>query len=407
MFFSSAVKLCLAAGAAAALLLNCGCGDKQPQVIPAETQVISGEPSCDISGGEVSCTLHEGDELAVKYEIQTDPLTYYCVSAGEKGGCSVLLAGGDNDLNALSIAAEPDDKGSVTRVFRSDAEGSLSFQLRVSGKGSSVLSGVSYIPAEKAGYELHKSSSGNVRILLRSEDVRSSGADSAQLTKWLDALDTIRGTAAEWSADGLETVDICAVCDFDHYGLSGDPIYICSRYMEGELKKVSGTIDLPQEQQDILWGVVHEICHAADGFGHGEVPVSIFDTEFSAQLKCACCLDVNGYRYNGTQEPWEFFSEHDTFSNRLYSDEGFVFRLLDILKDRGSEPEELLPVFVKWSDHPEVTSASDGLEAFFADISDCVGYDITDLFEEYELEMIRLKYRSQDRNPADTVQFDD
>lgn len=405
MFCSNVNKSVLTALLCGFTLL-CGCGKASsdtsstqlPEALPSQISVMSGTPLYQQDGAQISCELEEGDELSISYSVHAEPLTYYQIKADNSGDCKVLLAAGENDINCRSITAEADEDGSMSRVIRSDSSGNLDFQLLVSGGGKSEVGHAEYIPAENVGYTIMSSSSGNVRILLHQDDISDSGVSSEQLVKWLDALDAIRKTASEWSADGLDSIDICAACEFEHYGLSGDPIYIRRKYMASELKKVAETIDLPTEQQDILWGFAHEICHAADGFGHGGVSPAVFDSELFAQLECACCLDLNGYRYNGKETPLEFFSDSPTLENRLYSDEGFIFRLLEIFDENGTGLKDILPVFTERRSQPQNQSASEGLEAFLDSISKCVGYDITAFFTETELITIRTKFAIQDRN---------
>lgn len=400
MYFSGRIELSAALLGCAVLL--CSCGVRSGRGVPTETVTVSGEPSFTVNGAEVSCELKAGDELAVKYSMEAEPLTYYAVKAKESGSCTVRLAGGDDDINCLSVTASPDESGSMERVVRSSSSGQVEFQLRITGEGSSIAGQAEIIPAEKAGYTLLSDSSGRVRILLRDKDISDSGADKEQISEWLGALDSIRETASAWSADGLESVDICAACTFQHYGLSGDPIYINRDYMSGELRKAAETAELPKKQQDILHGFAHEICHAADGFGHGGVSPAVFDTELSAQLGSALCMEVNGYRYNGSLTALEYFSEKDTLGKRMYTDEAFIYRLLEIFDEKGTYLKDILPVFTMRREHSGVKTASEGLEAFLDDLSLCAGYDVESCFTETELDTVRIKFAMDDRKAKET-----
>ncbi len=364
--------------------------------------ILSGNPAVSFAKDTVhiSCDRKEAAVLSFR-EDGLMPVTFYEVSADLQvnGRLYAAIGGGSEDINGESVTAKAEQNhSSVTRIVRTDHNGQCRFRIFAgksdeNRKGEITVRHVTLRPAEAVGsYVQYQSTDGTVRILFCKNDVQDSGMNEVKMTKWLDILADFRKEAAKLSVDGLARVDICAAELFSHYGLSGDPIYICREYMPEQLKLVAETIDKPPKDRDILWRFIHEMSHAADGFGYGAIAPRVFDSEFSAQLECAYLMTTLGYRYDGQKSASEYFSSSIPLEQRIFSDEGFLYRLLSIIETTDPQLKSIEKALLSSRYHADMTEA-EKLAVFLDEISASLGFDVRTKFSAKEWQVISQKYQ--------------
>ena len=373
-----------------------GCTDSNCNV---ETVGTKGSPRIDTSGNSTEITLNGDESAELKYSARDMPPGSFCsvnfkIEVPDK--CTASVSGSENDLNRKSVSAEIGQSGTYSRIVKADPDGNCNFSISLNSDGNTggrfvIKNAVIREAAEDTQYSVYKSTSDRISMIFCAEDIKESGISDDDIVKWLNALDDIRETASSFATTELDKVMICAAEEFDHYGLAGEPVYICRSRVKDDLKNVKETIDLPKEKQNIAWGIVHEICHTADGFGKGELAARVFDTEFSAQFECAYCMTVNGYRYKGEQSALEYFSSSVPLENRVYSDEGFLYAILRSLNEEGKDLK-CLDLTLDNDQYMELTGDSEKLEKFLDNISYDAGFDVRERFSETELEIVRAKY---------------
>lgn len=366
--------------------------------LSAETQITEGQPDITISNDSLTVKFGTKDSASVNYTIDgLEPLTFYNVSAdfNMTGTAKALLAGSTDDINRFSVTEETNENGRQSRMIRTDSSGTGSFgvafnQKKLRTSGTITVSDFRTDSAEKSkDYCFFYSSDGSIRILFRSEDVKASGADSNTVVKWLDILSRCRETAASFDAEPLDHIDICASEDFRHNGLSGDPVYISSSTVTNTLKKAADTLDT--DSPDISFSYVHEICHAADGFGREKLADRIFDSEFNAEIECIYCMFHNGLLFDGTQTALEYYSDCTPLEKGMYSDKGLIYRILQIIDDTGKTPEDLLPAITSDRYSPDM-SDKEKMELFFRILKESSGIDVMGNLSDKEKEVISWNF---------------
>ncbi|MGN1133125.1 MAG: hypothetical protein ACI4RN_01580 [Oscillospiraceae bacterium] len=240
----------------------------------------------------------------------------------------------------------------------------------------------------EVGPKIYQSDDKTVRIIFNSKDVKNSDCQDEVIINWLNNLSIVRKTLSQFSDNGLKTVDYCAVNQFEHYGLSGNPIYINSKYVVEDLKSVKNN------KTEILWLYVHEMAHYADGYGSGKIASRVFDSELSAQLECTYALTVNNFKYSNGKTAVEYFAKNTNLSNGVYSDESFLLKLFRIFEEVDPKLRGLKQAFLS-DKYKSDMSEYEKLTVFLNEISNAADINIYDFFTNKEIIAVTNKFLIQ------------
>ena len=358
--------------------------------------IISGNPKTSIANDSIEVILRNDDSVELLFS-QDDllPDKFYSVTIVLENDKNIALKlfGSDNDINRTSVYDEINDEGacSIGRVVKTDTAGRCSFSLLInSDSKTDVNVKITSIDIKSADfsdeYVIYESTDKTIRIVYYYEDVLKSKCSEARIIQWLDDLSVIRRTLSEFSENGLSQVDYCATQSFDHYGLSGNPIYVCRKYVVDDLNELSKN-NSQNSSRDILWRYVHEMAHIVDGVSVGETSTRIFDSEFSAQIECAYAIMVNDFRYSNSKTALEYFSDKTNLSVGVYSDESFVFRLLQILENNSVDIKTLKSALLS-EKYTEDMSKIEKIDVFLDELTRYSKIDIRGSFSKKELDAI-------------------
>ena len=390
--------LCVWAAVVCGALFS-GCGSKG-LIDSVQINTLSGNPDISVSEKSITAKIRDGDAAELCFSqsgLEADEFYVAQVELSRENSIYAAIKGSSEDINSDSVTAEFGQTKKAVRIVKSDSEGSCDFKIVLKNDKSDAekvkITSVSLAPAsESEKYSIYSSSDKTVKIIFRTDDVKNSGCSDKAIKNWLDNLARIRKTLDELSQNSLDCVYFCATESFGHYGLSGNPVYINREYVTEDLQSIEETREKTKAEQEILWGYVHEMAHMADGFGFEKINDRVFDSEFSAQLECAYAIAVNGFRYPDGKTAIQFFSENTGLARGLYSDEGFLLRLLEILEECDPHMDGLKSALLSEKYTSEMTS-EEKLNVFFDELSEYTDTDIRGCFTQLELSTIQNKFK--------------
>lgn len=121
------------------------------------------------------------------------------------------------------------------------------------------------------------------------------------------------------------------------------------------------------------------------------------DLKFFATFKCACALAINNYGMGNdhylANDIGMHFANSAKLSNGVYSDEGFIYRLLTIMKNTSIDWEDLRDTFLAF-DNVTSTNKLEKFQMFIDILSKNSGVDIKTQFTEKEWETLISKYKN-------------
>lgn len=303
----------------------------------------------------------------------------------------------------------------LCRVVKLDNSGNLTFNIRIGwpknkSKGRVFIDQVEVTPIKENGnYLVHTSTDGAIRMVFRKMDVERSGISSQKIRDWLDIYSNLRNSM-KWLVGNLEpyegTTDFILTENLSQYGLAGNPIYINCNKVSSELGKIE--IDALSENNNLLWGLIHEMGHTFDGVASDKMDMRwVFDKEFFATLKCVYSLYDNGYGLGGDSFVGEkvrfHFSRATPLSSGVYNYEGFMYRLMEIMNtfDNKGGWEVLHKTFISFNELPFDNVPQTNIEKFILFIrllSEYSGVDIENQFTKEEWKMLVKKFTYEDFN---------
>ena len=308
-----------------------------------------------------------------------------------------------------SISDNDDGWVKVKRVVKLDSQGSIYFCIQGGwgdnmSKGTILIDQVKVDPVkEENEYVMYTSTEGDIRMVFKNSDVVSSGITDDNLHEWLDLYSKIR-KSMKWMIGGSEpyegTTDYILTERFAYYGLAGNPIYINSDFVTRDLKRIE--LDVNSGQNNVLWGFIHEMGHTFDGVDSESITMRwVFDSEFFATLKSVYCLNINGYGMGNDRYTGELiinhFSESASLDSGVYSTEGFIYRLMQIMDsctDDGGRTA-LHDTFIKFnelSNEDIPTTNSDKFILFIELLSQSSGSDVRNKFTDSEWTTLSNKF---------------
>lgn len=303
----------------------------------------------------------------------------------------------------------------LCRVVKLDSLGNLTFNIRTGwaknkSKGTVLIDQVKATPIkENSNYLLYTSTDGTIRMVFKKMDVERSGINSQKINDWLDVYSNLR-KSIKWLVGNLEpyegTTDFILTENLTHYGLAGNPIYINSTDISRELGKIE--LDASSNNNDLLWGLVHEMGHTFDGVASNKIDMRwAFDKEFFATLKCVYSLYNSGYGLGGDSFVGEkvrfHFSRATPLSGGVYNYEGFMYRLMQIMNafDNKGGWEALHKTFISFNqlsfDNVPQTNI-DRFILFNRLLSESSGVDIEDQFTKEEWNVLVNKFMYEELN---------
>lgn len=312
-------------------------------------------------------------------------------------GDTYEISENDNGWVQLSCVVKLDSQGKLTFNIRTGCEKNKS-------KGTVLIDQVKVTPIKKDGnYLFYTSKDGTIRMVFRKMDVESSGITSNKICEWLDVYSKLR-KSMKWLVGDLEpyegTTDFILTENLSHYGLAGNPIYINSADISKELRKIE--LDSSSENNNILWGFVHEMGHTFDGVASDKMDMRwVFDSEFFATFKCVYSLYSNGYGLGGDvfvgENVYLHFSGAMPLSSRVYDYQGFMYQLMEIMNtfDNNGGWEVLHKTFISFNelsvdDIPQTNI--DKFILFIRLLSENSGIDIKNQFTKKEWNVLVNKY---------------
>ena len=373
-------------------LVSSGCMKSDPLIKNVHTE-LKGNPQIKILKSSIKAELNNDDNVKLHFtDTNLKSNDFYNVQIITKKEDSIIaeIIGGKNDINSKSVSTKFDSKkNEINKIVKTDENGRCDFTVDIKGSGDFKIKSVNISSASQCqDYKIYQSDDKTVRIIFNSKDVKNSGCQDEVIINWLNNLSTVRKTLRQFSDNGLKTVDYCAVNQFEHYGLSGNPIYINSKYVVEDLKSVK------DNKTEILWRYVHEMAHYADGYGSGKIASRVFDSELSAQLECAYALTVNNFKYSNGKTAVEYFAKNTNLANGVYSDESFLLKLFRIFEEVDPKLRGLKQAFLS-DKYKSDMSEYEKLTVFLNEISNAVGINIYDFFTNKEIRAVTNKFLIQ------------
>lgn len=382
-----------------------------------------------------SCLLYKIEspsrsETYITYRISNgEPYQFYVVSAWIKvtdiemqkpGNGISIMVDDPSDYNCAYVFSDTIDGSTITndyeggwvclkRVVKLDDTGCISIRIQTGwsnnkSKGSITIDQISVIPiADDSDYRMMTSEDGKIRMVFRTIDIMQSAVDDDKLQKWLDVYSELR-SSMKWLVGEVEpyegTTDYILTEHLAHYGLAGNPIYINVDAVQQDLEKIE--LDTSKENNNIIWGYIHEMGHTFDGVASETLSMRwVFDAEFFATLKCVFSLYDNGYGMGNDSFIGDKIVEHFEgtvqLSTGIYSYEGFLYRLLNIISSTENDGWDALhETFIAFNSMPEdacPVTDSEKFNYFINTLSEKSGIDIQKHLTEKEWSTLMMRFK--------------
>ena len=327
------------------LILFCSCTPDIPQndeVIVCKSQYTCDEGNVICKNNEYTFKDYKKAELTFTCN-NINPNDIYCASVCVRTNVgNISLCGSESDINSNRVVKElsqgSDDWTIISRVIKTDNKGNADFRLIMNGykDNANIQTVVAWSVIEHLEisnkYNVYFSKDKSIKMVLIKQDVVDNNISDKTIVEWLNVISELKDNLEYISGNKKGEISIIGTENFDHYGLSGNPIYISRKAIQENLSKIS----LKEDKQNcfIMWPIIHEIAHFYDGAGDNKMSDWIFDTEFSAQLECMTALDKSGYNCDG-KSIYDYLNDKNSLDKGVYSDEGFVFVLYEMLGTKG------------------------------------------------------------------------
>lgn len=363
------------------------------------------------------------NNIIYKY-TEGEEFEFYVISAWIKignyksklpeNGSIMIYVDDESDFNRKFVKSESvnlsnnqtkDGWTCIKRVVKLNDCGAIQFGISVGTQdnefsGNVKIEQVAITPVKyDSDFKIVSSADETVRMIFRNSDILESGISNDKLHSWLDCYSKIR-KSLKWLVGNKEpyngVTDFIITESFDYYGLAGNPIYINRDYVVEDLKAIE--IDTTSESNNIIWGYIHEMSHTFDGVDSDIYKANwLFDAEFFATFKCACALAINNYGMGNdhylANDIGMHFANSAKLSNGVYSDEGFIYRLLTIMNNTSIAWEDLRDTFLDF-DNVTSTNKLEKFQMFIDILSKNSGVDIKTQFTEKEWETLISKYKN-------------
>lgn len=292
---------------------------------------------------------------------------------------NIQIFGSSYDKNGKWVISDGKDKtcGQVSRIVMSDKNGNLDFTIVGDDINTKSIT-LSNLPKT---YHIYHSSEGDIRLVVKKEDILNSHCSKATIKQWLDVLSGFRKDMIALTGKEMSSIAYVATETFGHYGLSGNPIYINQDYVCEDLSKIN--LNGVTLEQTILWRYLHEMCHVFDGATEEQMESYVFDGELWAQLETLYLLKKNGYSFDDGKEPFWYFQDSIPLEQGIYSDEGLLNKLAHIFEKYDSNMSSLKAVIM--SDRFEGEhSRSEKIQIFFDILSEEMKVSLREEFSDKE-----------------------
>ena len=322
----------------------------------------------------------ESDEkhqiLAQAHGLKPD--SFYLVSV-KRGKENIQIFGSSYDKNGQWVISDGKNKNrkQVSRVVMSDENGNLDFMITGDDVNTKSIM-LSNLPKT---YHICHSSNGDIRLVVKKEDILNGDCSEETIKQWLDVLSGFRKDMVALTGKKIDGITYVATETFGHYGLAGKPIYINQDYVREDLSKINLKGDTIE--QTILWRYIHEMCHVFDGATEEQMESYVFDGELWAQLETLYLLKKNGYSFDDGKEPFWYFQDSIPLEQGIYSDEGLLNKLAHIFEKYDSNMSSLKAVIMSGRFEGE-HSRSEKIQIFFDILSEEMKVSLREEFSDKE-----------------------
>lgn len=339
---------------------------------------------------EISCYVNILD-----YAVENpDGKTVVIYSKSDEDINSEIVYSNTVNSNTEDIDNNSDGWVKLKKIVMADSSNIIKFSVVLGwddnkSKGSYYVDCVNIKPvSEISTYKTFKSNDKSIEMLFYTSDINNYCENEESLYDYINKISEYRKELINFT--GVDFTEGKSVFLFtenqDKFGYAGVPIYISRNNAKDILASVD---DFKNKNCDeYTYGLLHEISHTFDRIcGEAMDKRWLFDSEFWADFKVACLLEKNHYLIND-EKVLNYYKEENYLDNGLYTSEGLVCKLLEIINMNFDKNYQTLSTTFKRlnesDDNPISMNNYKKFISFVHTFEECGNINISDSFSDKE-----------------------